>query len=547
MNLWNPLNLFAKAGTVPGAKPPVVKGGAIPAGGALPPMTALPAMPLVLTPKVVNKQQTIPSYVPSTAYIAAPLQRKDISAQNIDISETARLGATTPDVIRALARLNPDLSAALSAYLRVGIPEKYRAIARNMDGSINREATQLAMSIIRQLDLMPDYAVEFSAVSSFRSLSESLAKEIILEGSCALELVLDKNRMPFKLQPIASKQIIFRENKDTQHLLMQQYISGTYIDLNIPTAFYVSLDQDLLTPYSISPFEGAVQPVLAASSFLQDMRRICQRQVFPRYDIELDEIKLRTHIPPEILNDTVACDNYLNGVIAAAQTVINNMAPEEALVHFDFLKVKYVEGASSDNSKSFETVKSIYDEKISTGAKTLPSILGHGSGSQNVASSETLVFMLSANGMIRLKLQEIYSRVFTLAVRLFGQDVTVEFKFDDINLRPTLELEAFKNMKQARILELLSLGFMEDDMAALELTGDVTPQGFAPLSGTGFYTTTTASGQPDPGSEEGPSDPSMGDPKKLDPKKANPMGNKQGTLNQSLKPKTPTTVSGPQK
>jgi hypothetical protein len=116
----------------------------------------------------------------------------------------------------------------------------------------------------------------------------------------------------------------------------------------------------------------------------------------------------------------------------------------------------------------------------------MPSILGHGSGSQNVASSETLLFMKNAKGMVQEKLNEIYSRALTLAVRLFGYDVYVEFRYADIDLRPESELEAFRSMRQSRILEQLSLGFITDEQASIELTGQLPPPGFKPLSGTGF-------------------------------------------------------------
>lgn len=515
MELWNSLKFIAKT-VLPGGKP----SGGVATPVALPPVTKGPVMPTVMTPKVPNKQVTLPGYIPSSSFIAAPLLRRDINAANTDISATSRLGITTPAVIRALARLNPDLSAAVSAYIRVGIPERYRCVARNPDGSFNREATQLANSIITQMDLMPDYQSGFSTVSGFRSLSEALAKELLLEGGLAVELVLDKNYMPYKLQPMPVSQLILREDKTVQGLFAQQLISGQYIDLDQPTFFYTVLDQDLLDVYSASPLEAAVQPVLAASSFLNDMRRICQRHVFQRFDIVIDEEKLRARIPPQILNDQEQTDKYLNTLISSVQSVVNNMGVEEAMVHFDFFTVKYIEGAGTDNAPAFETVKTIYDEKITTGAKTLPSILGHGSGSQNIASTETLVFMLSANGMIRLKLQETYSKIFTLAVRLFGLDVTVQFEFDAINLRPESELAAFRAMDQSATLEQLSLGFLTDDEAALKLTGRLTPPGFKPLSGTGFYKAA--------GGAAAPVDPN-----------ANPLGNKQGALQQNLSPDTP--------
>jgi hypothetical protein len=129
--------------------------------------------------------------------------------------------------------------------------------------------------------------------------------------------------------------------------------------------------------------------------------------------------------------------------------------------------------------------------------------------------------MLSADGIVRQKLNEIYSKAFTLAVRLFGLDVLVDFKYDDIELRPKTELEAFRTMRQSRVLELLSLGFLTDDEAGLELTHRITPEGFKPLSGTGFFKGGT-------------------------PVNNNPLGNQQGALQQDLKPTTPTQPKGKQ-
>jgi len=55
-------------------------------------------------------------------------------------------------------------------------------------------------------------------------------------------------------------------------------------------------------------------------------------------------------------------------------------------------------------------------------------------------------------------------------------------------LRPDLELEAFKSMRQSRILEQLSIGAITDIEAVLDLTGSIPPPGYKSLSGTMFRT-----------------------------------------------------------
>lgn len=522
-------NLFSPSGSFSVAKAPAttlapVSKTAAPQGPT--PQGAIP-LPPEENPKPPKSQVSVPSYWKSATATTAVFPKVDINVANTDISSTFRLGATTPTVIRNLARVNADLSAAGHAYRRVGIPENFTVIARNPDGTFNRDATQLAMTIIDRMDKMPDFVNGFSQVNSLRSVAESLAKEILTEGAMSLELVLDQNFMPLRFQPVAVSQLFFYEDGDGTKPV--QRLGGVDTDMDIPTFFYTALDADLLDVYPQSPWEAAVQPVLASSTFLSDLRKVCARHIYPRYDLAIDEEKLRARIPPEILQDNDKLNSYLNSVIADVQSTINGLGVEEALIHFDFFEVKYIEGGSNDTPNTFETVKTIHDAKIATGAKVMPSILGQGAASQNIASTETMIFLTSANGMIRLKLQELFSKAMTLAVRLFGLDVTVEFKYETINLRPELELEAFRAMKQSRTLELLSLGFLSDDEAAIELTGNLTPTGFAPLSGTGFFQAVVAAV----------------------PDQSNPnsttQGNKQGALQQNLKPTSPTQPKGPAK
>jgi hypothetical protein len=116
-----------------------------------------------------------------------------------------------------------------------------------------------------------------------------------------------------------------------------------------------------------------------------------------------------------------------------------------------------------------------------------------------------------------------YSRMLTMAMRIMGYDVIVEFKYADIDLRPKAEMAAFAQTNQQMVLELLSLGLVSDAEASLRLTGKLPPAGYKPLSGTMF---------------------------KQGAQKADTQGNYGGasndgsTLNKNLAPDTPTTGRG---
>jgi hypothetical protein len=436
---------------------------------------AFPTMPPPKPPRPGGASHA--GYRKSTVASSAKIQKPVFDVANVDLTATYRSAADTPTQVRNLSRVSPELAGSLAANTRVGIPEKYIAIARDPDGTFNIEATRLALQLLRTMNTMPDYINGFSQVNSLRSTSEALSKEIQQTGAMALELVLDKQRLPLQWMPVPVSSIEFYE--DGKGVKPIQKVGGDEVDLDIATFFWVTLDPSLYNIYPQSPMESAIQPTLASTTFLTTLRKLCERHVFKRYDIKIDEEKLRERIPAEIAaegDDALAA--YLNGIIDEVNNAITDLGVDEALVHFDFFEVKYIDGDTGDTPGTFETVRDIYDGKIATATKTPPSVLGMGSKSQNVASTETLMFLANANGMVRQKLQELYSKALTLSVRLMGMDVTVEFEFDDIELKPAGELEAYRAMRFERLTNLVSIGWMTDEEACLRLTGQLPQNGY---------------------------------------------------------------------
>jgi hypothetical protein len=449
------------------------------AGGQLPPPEV---------PKVKPKQTGFPGHVTRTVAGTAALPKNDPNYANRDLVQEARFAASTSDVLRTLFRANPDMSAALSAHLRMGLPEKYIVYARDPDGSFNVDATRLLLELARRLDTMPGYDAGFNPAGTLRSTAEALGKEIVIEGAMCMELVLDSSRLPRMFAPIAARQIKFYDDwKDgTKTVKPVQDVGGEEIDLDIPNFFMTWLDPSLIDVYPQAPMESAVQPTLASQKFLNDLRRLCERHVYPRYDVTIDLEKLKPHIPAETLLDEQKLAAFLNTVFQQVQDTVNQLGVDEALVHYDFATISFIEGQDGDVPNTFDTVKDIYNGKIATATRSTPTILGHGSGTANVASTETLIAMLTSNSMVRIKVQEIFSKAFTLAANLFGHQVTAHFEFDEIELRPSSEVEAFKSLRQDRLLRQVSLGYMTDEEACLRLTGNLPPTGFTPHFNTMF-------------------------------------------------------------
>lgn len=433
--------------------------------------------------KAPNRPQAVPSFKTQIAKAASALQRADRRLANTDIANY-RTANDTRTVVRDLAASNPDLSATINSYLRVGIPEDYTVIARDPDGAVNPESTKLAQELLRRITYLGDTSLGYNPVSDLQGLSESLAKELLQYGSMALELALDKQRLPLYLNAVSVTKLQFKEEDGGVYPV--QVIGGVEINLDLPTFFYISLDQDLLTAYSSSFMEPAIQAVLADTAFLNDLRKSMQRVIQPRLVATIIEDKVKATAPPEISGDPKKMGELYSSLIEQLTEVLNGLQPEDALVSFDNVAYSMLksEGSSGNIADTLRIVQNLIESKLAAGAKSMPAVLGR-DGNGTAATTSTMLFLKNAN-IIRLKLNIIYSRMLTQALRLMANDVYVEFRYAELDLRPQAELEAYKTMKQSRILELLSIGLITDEEASIQLTGNLPRDGHVPLAGTMF-------------------------------------------------------------
>lgn len=485
---------------------------------------AASTLPPPAPPKVTNKPvaQTSMSKRTKTSNGDAKLTATDRKTANLDLL-SMRSGASTKSTIRDLSIVSPDLSASTWAYQRVVVTRNFSSVAYNLDGTANPEGSAALQQILSRMNYLTDYAEGFTNISGIHALGEMLTLELRRYGACAMELVLDKARLPSRMQPISTTQLDFYEDTKGGVYPVQRAASGD-IPLDVPTFFYESLDQDLLTAYADSPMESALQATLADAEFTNDVRRVIRRALHPRLDAAVTWEDFRKSIPPEIQGDTTKTTAYQEAFISAIADTVNGLEPDDALVHFDLVGFSYLNNGNVSLNNEYKTLQEMINAKLATGTKAPPAVLGHGSGSQNVASTESMLFVKYAEG-VQQKLNSILSRALTLAVRLMGYDVYVKFEFERIDLRPANELEAFKSQKQSRVLDALSIGMITDEEANLELYGRLPPSGAPKLSGTFFRSGAGA-----------------------DPNAANlTSGTSQlgtGALNQTLTPSTPSQKRG---
>lgn len=396
------------------------------------------------------------------------------------------------DLIESLLIDDPDMSAALNAYLTVANTSMIIKV-RDENGIIDRDGYKTLNLLLAGMEQRSDYTTGFELARSLRGVCADFRYMLLKRGAISTELIYDKNLIPQTFRIVDPKSIEWIE-KEPGSYKPQQKVEGSDkpIKLDIPTFFTTFYRKDPNRIYSHSPFVSAINTIAARQQVINDLYRIMQLTGFPRMEIVIMEEILLKNAPENVKQDKEELRQWTNDRISEINNAVTNIRPDQTLTHTDAIEVKMVNekqpGAAVDISKVID----VLNAQNQAGLKTMAVIIGRGESGQNTSSTEARIFSMNAQELNE-PIAILLSQAFSLMLRLTGSSSTVEVKFAPVELRPDLELEPQRTMKGARLKEDLSLGIISDDEYHLEMHGRLRPDEAPELSGTGFMQASSAS------------------------------------------------------
>lgn len=443
--------------------------------------------PVVTLPRrVAGKARTQSAYATRTMESGQTVRRDDQSPANQSI-QSLRFATTSASLVRDLVDKNGLASTALINLLSLADSGYQLYAYKTWTQEFSREGLLAAETILSALDTNWSYDKGYTDRRSLDLLIETALWEVGLTGGVGAELVLDSYRLPRDLVIFPYDQVVWKSNGKGGRYPAQKPPSMEEVELNYPTVFIAESVKSATRKYAVPFMASGVQRLLQYEDFIEDMWRVVRRAGEPRLVAKLSYDKVLASAPPEVQSDATQLSTYLDSMRSTIEGLLNGLAPEDALVIYDVVEVDQL--SSAGEKKDFKELLNELSGQAATALKSNASMLGMRlGGSQNVASTEA---MLSTKIAQRLQkpVAEVMSRALTLAVRLYGVDAYVEFRFKPINLRPEEELEAHKTMQQSRVFQLLSAGRITDDEAQVMLGLGSLPEEAAALSGTWFYET----------------------------------------------------------
>ncbi|WP_025724055.1 hypothetical protein [Paenibacillus polymyxa] len=383
------------------------------------------------------------------------LPKKHQHAHNIDLTKLQSY--TAEELLELLISVHPDVSYALYTYLRMGDTE-LTFTAKKPNGNVDKGG-QRVLDELKSMLNTPLPSPGYQHGRSLNKLDTIQRMMIMVRGACAGEVVLNERCIDvIDIVPVDPALIWFRREPNTNRLTPWQYVKnprrdaneewfGNYKKIDTPTFIYEEFDPMVDDPYGRTPMLPVLQVVFFHLQVLADLKAVVHNQGYPRLDISmLEEIMLK-NMPNNLKSNPDGQQKWLKERMDEMLNHFNSLNPDDALVHWDSVKVEYLKGGNSGPMIDIKKLIDIIDTQMATSLKTLLTILSRHQGSTETYSSiDTQIYIKNVESA-RSVTKRFWQRAFSLSARVKGTQTKVEADYLPIDLRSENEIERDRRSK----------------------------------------------------------------------------------------------------
>ena len=154
-----------------------------------------------------------------------------------------------------------------------------------------------------------------------------------------------------------------------------QWQNGKWVSLQEdPTVMYVPFNAGPNEPFGKSMLESAPLDVVRMLGVMNDFRRVLESQGWARADFEIDSEKLKDFMPPEVIGDVDAEDDFIQDFINGVNQMYSNLKPNEGYGHLDIVKVNMPTGGQMQSSffGLVDGLMRLYDRRVGRATGSTP-------------------------------------------------------------------------------------------------------------------------------------------------------------------------------
>ena len=395
-----------------------------------------------------------------------------------------RLQSDSKDLLQWLLKYDPDASAALHAFLTISNTD-WTAFAKTPDGQISPEGQAMLQAMLHRLARRWDYSQGFELKRTIGDMRDDLKYSIMKAGAAFNELVLDKTFTPVEIRTVDAWTIRWNEDKPGNYKPYQESDTGEDVDLNIPTFFAKLYRRDPSGIYTESMFVSCITTIVARIRLMNDLYSIMQVTGYPRIGLKVLQQVAIDNAPANIKSDPTQLRLWLSNLLSREANKFAAINPQQVYAYPDSIQPHIINEKNAAATLDISELVDTLNSQNQAALKVVATVIGRGESGVNTASVEARIFSLAADSLNKA-VDEQLSEILTLAMRMQGFDGYVDFWSTPVELRPELELEPQKVMRQSRLLEELSLGLISDEEYHLKMHRRLPALTAKKLSGTNF-------------------------------------------------------------
>ena len=293
-----------------------------------------------------------------TLYHVAPPERSRSVFQLKNWTEEELLHLPVDQFMKVVTSISPEVAKAYRDFLRNCNESWYYQVEPE-------SATPVIDDFIARLETKHhDFDVILDRV--FAGIYKGGAMFIELELNESADMAMDIAVMdPY----------IARFNRVGEEWLLGQWQNGKWVYLHEdPTVMYVPFNAGPNEPFGKSMLESAPLDVVRMLGVMNDFRRVLESQGWARADFEIDSEKLKDFMPPEVIGDVDAEDEFIRDFINGVNQMYSNLKPNEGYGHLDIVKVNMPVGGQMQSSffGLVDGLMRLYDRRVGRATGSTP-------------------------------------------------------------------------------------------------------------------------------------------------------------------------------
>ena len=383
-----------------------------------------------------------------TLYHVAPPERTRSVFQLKNWTEEELLHLPVDQFMKVVTSISPEVNKAYKDFLRNCNESWYYQVEP-------KSATPVIDDFIARLE---------TKHHDFDVILDRISAGIYKGGAIFIELELNESA-DMAMDIAVMDPYVARFHRVGNDWMLGQWQHGKWVSLQEdPTVMYVPFNAGPNEPFGKSMLESAPLDVVRMLGVMNDFRRVLESQGWARADFEIDSEKLKDFMPPEIIGDVEAEDEFIRDFINGVNQMYSNLKPNEGYGHLDIVKVNMPVGGQMQSSffGLVDGLMRLYDRRVGRATGSTP-IKQH--SNENVAETHAREqrkdYRIDISS-IQSTTAGMLSTLFGYVLRAEGKQGKVMFYFENtpdpedvkaIAEAEGVKIENLKNLKELRDME----------------------------------------------------------------------------------------------